>query len=194
MQTIVSLTNWFERALSKTVQRHGLNTARTTVTYLAGLLERFARADTLVTGARGRALHRPLAEHWIESRCGGEPSAVRRRLRHRGDLTLFVCGVFPDYVSGRASGHDYYLSMGRSAYAELAALPTEHQASTWLELARSFTDFAEVLNAAVWGDQHPADPLLLYERWLAGGGQLARDRFATLGLVPVGASGCHVRH
>jgi len=194
MQTIASLTTWFERSLSKTVQRHGLNAARTTVTYLAGLLERFARSETLVAGGRGRALHRSLAEHWIEARCGGEPSTVRRRLRRRGDLALFVCGVFPDYVSGRITGHGYYLSMGRSAYAELAALPPGDDAATWLELAHRFTDFAEILNTAVWGDQRPADPFVLYERWLAGSGTLARDRFATLGLVPVGGPAGHVLH
>ena len=192
VQTIASLAAWFERSLSRTLQRHGLSAARTTVTYLAGLLERFGRPEPLVAGSAGRALHRPLAEHWIESRLdAGSPS---RALRRRGDLALFVCGVFPDYVSRRVTGHDYYLAMGRGAYAELAALAAGGDAVTWRELARGFPDFADALNAAVWGDGAPADPFTLYERWLAGNGRLARARFASLGTCPVSGPAGDVRH
>jgi len=194
LQTIASLATWFERSLGRTLQRHGLSAARTTVAYLAGMLERFSRPGPLVEGSAGRALHRPLAEHWVTARLAPGPCERERELRRRGDLALFVCGVFPGYVSGRATGHDYYLAMGRGAYAALAEQRGDVSAHTWRELARGFPDFADVLHAAVWGENAPTEPLAIYDRWLAGGGRLTRARLAAAGLCPVPAPPGNVRH
>lgn len=193
MQTIASLAGWFDRSLAGILQQHGVSAARTTRRYLAGLLAGFARSETLVTDAAGRAVHRTLAVQWAEAHAEQTPAARSRRLRGRGDLALFMCGVFPGYVSTRTSGHDYYLAMGCSAYTELADMTQGEAADTWSELAAGFADFAEALNVTVWGQGLACDPLSLYERWVAGRGELTRRRLAALNIDPVPLQS-HVRH
>lgn len=193
MQTVASLAGWFDRSLAGTLQQYGLGTARATRRYLARLLARFAHNASFVDSAAGRAVHRPLAMHWADANAVDDAVARTGRLRRRGDLALFMCGVFPEYVSSRITGHDYYLAMGRSAYAELADLSGGNAAATWFELATGFADFAEALNVTVWGDGGRRDVLALYERWLAGGGTLARERLTALKIDPVPTQP-HVRH
>lgn len=194
MQPIASLAGWFDRSLAGILQQNGVNAARATRSYLAGLLAHFARSESLVASGAGRAVHRPLAEHWGEARAAsGSPPSQPRALRERGDLALFMCGVFPGYVSARVTGHDYYLAMGRSAYAELADMTSGAAADTWAELALGFPEFAEALNVTIWGDDRACDILSLYERWLAGRAALAHKRLAELGVDPLPLQ-THVRH
>ncbi len=185
MQTVASLVNWFERALARTFRHHRLNTTNGTRAYLASLLAGFAQSGPLTDFAPGRAWHRPLTAYWTDAALAVSRAGRQEALRRRGDIALFVCGVFPSYVSRRTTGHDFYLTMGRGAYAELAVASEGQESQRWSELAHGFPDFADALNMTVWGTRQEHSPLVLYERWLAGDGRLARSRLAEADISPL---------
>lgn len=193
MYSVSSLRNWFDHALAAVFERHDLNFAAATRGYLSGLLEAFAGTPRLTERAPGRAAHRSLGEWYLQAALSPAPARRREALRTCGDLALFVCGVFPGYVSARVAGHDYYANMGRSAYAELSReLPTDR--STFDTLACAFGVIADALGETVWGEDRQAGPLAAYERWLASESPLARERLAAYGIAPVPAASPHVRH
>lgn len=192
MHTTSSLSAWFEGGLSGIFNRREMGVASPTRSYLADLLATFAEASHLTRHARGRGVHRALTD-WHLDACTARPAKRREALRARGDLALFVCGVFPGYVATRIAGHEFYSAMGRSAYAELSSAG-EAGSLTFAELAEHFASFSEVLGEAVWGRDAPWDPLALYERWLASGSAAARARLTDLGLSPVPAAPADVRH
>lgn len=191
--TTARLRIWFAHRLDGVFERRRMTVTNATHSYLAVLLTAFTQTPQLTGGACGRAVHRSLAERYFEAADSPASRLRREALRKRGDLALFVCGVFPGYVASRLVGQDYYEAMGRSAYAELAQqVPAER--TIFSALARSFGSFADALGETVWGERAAADPLALYERWLAGGGTYVRERLAALDLTPVPAAPADVLH
>lgn len=193
MHTTACLQTWFERRLGSVFERRRITVAQATHSYLAALLTTFAGTPRLTDGACGRSAHRPLADCYFEAAGAASPCTRREALRRCGDLALFVCGVFPGFVTTRLVGQDYYRAMGRSAYAELAQeMPSG--CMVFASLASAFGRFADALSETVWGESAATDPLALYERWLTEGGGYARERLAALGLTPSPAACADVTH
>lgn len=95
------------------------------VEYIADLLWRFARTDTLyrLRDPSGRRLD-TIVEMLVELarptwQAGGvetpHPERAREIWRHIGDYALFMTGLFPEYVA-RRGGVAYYQEQGRRAY------------------------------------------------------------------------------
>ncbi|MFI5376000.1 MAG: hypothetical protein ACHQ8D_15325 [Candidatus Rokuibacteriota bacterium] len=146
--------------------------------YLTELLIRFVRTETLRTlrelpGPRLDSVTDSLLEiqHvWDWQAPGFNPGTERALRRQIGDYTLFMTGIFRDYVD-RLAVTGYYEHEGRRAYrfvAELARARAEVDASLYRRLAERFEMYAGALTytrkvyfradavpAAAW----PADPL-----------------------------------
>ena len=80
--------------------------------------------------------------------------ARARALKEIGDTTLYMSGFFEGSLTGRRGlvDPDYFISMGGSAYGQLAALPTTTRSTAaqffraaYGELSQRFADFVAVL-------------------------------------------------
>jgi hypothetical protein len=122
--------------------------------------------------------------------------------RELGDQALYISGFFRSSLNRQTISVDYYLSMGASAYSQLAGLlraPGEAASldAVYAELADSFEDCSEVLQTvrdAVRANTH-SDILRLYEEWVTTGNPRTAERLRELGVVPMRAgpqtdSGC----
>ena len=114
--------------------------------------------------------------------------------RELGDQALYISGFFRSSLNRQTISVDYYLSMGASAYSQLAGLlraPGEGASldAVYAELADSFEDCSEVLQTvrdAVRADAH-SDILRLYEEWVTTGNPRTAERLRELGVVPMRA-------
>ncbi len=131
----ISPNHPLRRLFAELVQRHLVEAAgldRLEVArYLAGLLVEFTHVDNLyrVRDARGRRLE-DVGEMLIASNplLEGRSFVYEREVRrHIGDYTLFLSGLFPEYVArlprrpGRLDSLLDYVKAGKESYAVVAS-------------------------------------------------------------------------
>ncbi|HWQ55974.1 MAG TPA: hypothetical protein VN442_19970 [Bryobacteraceae bacterium] len=136
-----------ERHLVRAAQLDRIDVAR----YIAGLLVDFTHVDNLyrLRDARGRRLE-DVGEMLIasnplfEARSFIEEREIRR---HIGDYTLFLAGLFPEYVArlprarGRLDSLVDYVKAGKESYAVVASFDQfefRDQAALFRELSDRF--------------------------------------------------------
>ena len=114
-----SLYQFFRHQVSHGFHRHGITEAAT-VDYVSDILTRFAQIRQLyaLQDAGGRPLEYivDMLETWQQAQ--GEatrPARGRLILRHLGEYTLFMSGLFRERLKARGE-LDYYLAHGSSAY------------------------------------------------------------------------------
>lgn len=109
--------------------------------YVAGVLVDFVRIERLfkLTDAEGRRL-----EYLFEMAQAAEASGElerRRVYKHIGDYSLFMAGLFPEYLerARRPVSPSYYISQGKGSYARVAELdPLEPASALFRKLADRF--------------------------------------------------------
>lgn len=116
------------------------------------------------------------------------PEARARKLREIGDTSLYVSGFFADHLTRRTVDVGYYVSMGGSAYAQLARLPAGPGAlrEAWTELSAGFKAFVEVLveiKGRINLSTQTPNVLRLYEEWLKTGSEDLEHRLRAAGLI-----------
>jgi hypothetical protein len=151
--------------------------------YLVGLLEYFARPEP--------GWHeRPLALDYLESMHAGDSVARAGMLRRVGDTALFLSGVFMDHLERQVVSSDYYISLGRSAYAHLARVPaaaTARPSAVYTEMSDRFPELVNVLTDISFEQMFPSDhhTVRAYSRWLRTGNHRDARRLMRRGLLPV---------
>ena len=91
------------------------------------------------------------------------------KLKRVGDTALFVSGIFMESVHRKLVSSDYYMQLGRTAYAHLSTLsPDAVPANPFAELAERFPDFVRVLSEISFRDLFRGDVHMLrvYTRWM----------------------------
>lgn len=171
---VPSLYQFFRHQLQHGFQAHGLKGAPPTVDYVSDMLARFAHTRTAY------ALHdddgRPL-EHIVDMLVAfartEEQGRARTRegaiVRHIGEYTLFMSGLFRERVAARGE-LNYYVAQGRSAYwrsADYEINPARRQ--LFRRLYQDFAPISDILDYVrrvqfpVRTDA-PHDPLAAYWR------------------------------
>lgn len=169
------------------IQRSALRTSPFTESYLVAVLLEFLRTDPerlgLLLG--------------VESlKAAALPPGLRyRRLKEIADTSLFLSGVFADYVEASANGSGYYRTIGARAYLDLGSLqrplvvaeptPPDVFSETYNQLGRRFEDYASVLTTVADRELFPAHRriLALYQRWLQSRSDRQRRRLINLGVT-----------
>jgi hypothetical protein len=121
---------------------------------------------------------------------GDDPGARVRRLKEVGDTSLYVAGFFAQSLTRGLVDVDYYVSLGKSAYAQLARqLTTTARASrsipeVYAELADNFPRFVDVLGEIKKRvDFGQADVVRLYEIWLRTRDEWVENKLRESGLI-----------
>jgi hypothetical protein len=150
-----ALARFFDRATRQTFADLALDDAPA-ARYLTDLLTRFARADALraadlLPGARLDTVVDAwlcIERSWDVGSPGFDPGRERTVRRHIGDYTLFMTGIFRDYVE-RLAVMNYYRHEGQRAYRFLSQ--TAHggaalDAALFRCLAERFEQYAGALS------------------------------------------------
>lgn len=128
--------------------------------YLVSLLIRFTTQSDLA--------RQVIAVEYL--RAMQESQSVRRyALATVGDQCLVITGIFPDFANRRQINARYFVEIGRSAYANVAATATD----IYTMLAQQFVLLMDVLQAL--NERHVLLPLQAYDLWQELGSQRAFD-------------------
>lgn len=172
---------YFKEQVDRALARQQVRAGDLTTYYLVNLLCRFVRLDGRAAEDEGTPLAvqltRALQSAGIEQ---------RQRLRHLGDLSLFVSGFFSDSLQRRAVDVDYYVSMGEYAYGSLSRRDADRFAEVFGDLARRFVGYMDVLADVSERTtvSSSTDVLRLYEKWLRTGSTRTGQQLIDKGIVP----------
>ncbi|HEV7555265.1 MAG TPA: hypothetical protein VGO00_07425, partial [Kofleriaceae bacterium] len=143
--------------------------------YLVGLLGDFTRAR-LTDEPLGPKLAAP----------GTDPGERVRNLKQVGDTSLYVAGFFAESLTRSLVDVDYYVGLGKTAYAQLARSLSQSKSITevYEELADKFPGFVEVLAAVRKRvDLGTNDLGRLYEIWLRTRDEWVEKKLRAAGLL-----------
>jgi len=186
------LTDFFREMIQGAARNQRVAISEGAEHYLVGLLEHFARPDP---GWRDR----PLALDYLESLNAGDAVARAGLLRRVGDTALFLSGVFMEHLERQVVSSDYYISLGRSAYAHLARVPAGASArpsAVYSEMSDRFPELVNVLTDISFEQMFRSDhhTVRMYTRWLRTGNQRDARRLMRSGLLPVPPTRSGLRH
>jgi hypothetical protein len=178
----VSVDGFFYEVLNDALEAVHLDATEPAGWYLVSLLGDFTRA---------RIPDEPLAVKLALSQVAGPGERVKT-LKEVGDTSLYVAGYFAESLSRKLVASDYYIDLGRGAYAELAGrLGTHSITDVYRELADNFPAFVELLGEVRRRvDLAGADVTKLYEQWVLTRDAWIEKKLRALGvLVDPGAGG-----
>ncbi len=92
----------------------------------------------------GALARRTMALDWLQAH---ESPMTPDRLRDVGDRCLLIAGLFPQLAQQRRVSNDYYIDLGRGAYASAAMRAPRCERSLFAELAQAFRSLVDVLEA-----------------------------------------------
>jgi hypothetical protein len=150
--------------------------------YLASLLVERTRAD------RPTPPEDTLAELHLRA-ANAPPAAQARTYREVGDRALYLLAYFEQSLNRRTVGPSYYADMGQAAYHRADVVFKQWFSDAFgpvfAELATRFDDCVDLLGAVKesHADDHPDDPLWIYERWLATGAEHYAVKLREKGLL-----------
>jgi hypothetical protein len=156
--------------------------------YLVRLLSRFMSAEHLYRRDESGGLkEEPLALMIQEATQEALPPRQSALFRQVGDVSLYTAGYFQDSLVRKAVDVDYYVEMGRKAYAEVRVRTEENVVrEMYEELADRFSQFVEVL-ADVSDQTTPkreVDLLRQYELWIRTRSERAAKALQEAGILP----------
>lgn len=179
---------FFREQLVRAMEHQRVSTSAFTEYYLVNLLTGCVQGDPLPAEPGHNYDETPLALLYLRS-LNASRAERTRLLRATGDSALFVSGFFADSLTGKIADLAYYRAMGGQAYLRLSQ--EEARAAigggVFSELARRFTEFADVLSE-VSEATRPAcnrSVLTLYERWLQTRSRWVAELLAQRGLTPM---------
>ena len=157
---------FFREQVAQALEAAQVSTERETEFYLVNLLAGFAVPPA------GTTVSRPLAHLLMHAQ---QAAGVERayRLRHLGDVALFVSGFFAESFERRGLSSGYVCDMGGSAYravgeaARAARAELRVGAVVFLELSQRFEEFVRVLDEVreLTAMRTEGDLLQLYEQY-----------------------------
>lgn len=176
-----SLAEFFHELVRGAMRTHEVETSEPAEHYLVTLLEHFAKPAPDWDS-------RPLALEYLESLHTSRPHRCAK-LKHVGDTSLFLSGMFMEHLERRLVSTSYYMSLGRIAFHQLAGLAstdTAPRGDVFAEIAARFPDFVRVLSEISFAELFPGDlrTVRVYTRWLRTRGRQDAEWLLRQGLIP----------
>lgn len=174
-----SVDEFFHQVVSDALEVVDLEASEPASWYLVGLLGEMTRV---------RLTDEPLGPKLAQA--GADAGDRVRTLKEVGDTSLYVAGFFAESLTRSLVDVDYYVSIGQSAYAQLAKSLGGQKTITevYEELAAKFPSFVEVIaEVRKRTDFATTDVNKLYDIWLRTRDEWIEKKLRALGvLVDVG--------
>ncbi len=185
-----SLKEFFRLMVGEVVKRQRVTIEEITEFYVVNLLSDYAQAERLFDASvDGRRDTEPLALLYHRALQQERDERVRT-LRRLGDVSLYTAGFFQPSLQDRVVGPDYYMQMGRNAYAAVAELSSGSSFSAvYQELGLKFASLVEVLEEISARGQVATGPegqLRVFERWQRSGNERLEVVLLEAGMLPKG--------
>ena len=169
-----SVDGFFYEVLTEALQAAKVEVTEPAGYYLVSLMGDFTRA---------RLPDEPLAMKLAQARTA-EPGDRVKGLKEVGDTSLYVAGFFTESLSRKLVDADYYIGLGRGAYAELAGHLNGSLTDVYRELSDKFPAFVEVLAAVRRRiDFAGCDIVQLYQHWLRSRDAWVEKKLRALGVM-----------
>ncbi len=160
--------------------------------YVVNLLCEFIAPSKLATtSGELDAFETPLAI-MVKEALEAPPSHRARIYKYLGDSSLYVAGFFQDYFNRKAYDLNYYISLGSSAYTNVANIMRErhsegHFSNMYEDLADRFGDLVEVVAevSETPGAAKPLDILAVYDRWTRKNSDRLFRKLQEVGITPI---------
>ncbi len=183
------LTDFFRDLIRDAARNQEVSLSEGAEHYLVRLMESFAHPDPGWN-------RRPLALEFLESFGVGDDERAGK-LRRVGDTSLFLSGVFMEYLERQMVSADYYISLGSSAYAHLASAPSGSMARTrslFSEMAERFPELVRVLTDVSFERifRSERQTVRAYTRWLHTGSQRDQRWLMRRGVLPLRPGSDHL--
>ena len=177
-----SLIECFRELVRDAMRAQAVQASEGTEHYLVSLLERFARPEP---GWNDR----PLGLEYLAA-LEQPPPQRRAALQRVGDTSLFLSGVFMEHLERQLVSTDYYMTLGRTAYRQLAQSgprDTAGRGGVFGEIAARFPDLVRVLAEISFERLFRGEVQLVrvYTRWLRTRGRQDAEWLLRRGIVPV---------
>ena len=184
-----SLTSYFRESFSEILEQRDTRVSSDAEAYVVNLLVHYSRSDRFFGLSQGSRGLKPLAMLYGDAVQANNTQERAINLRRLGDVALFVAGMFGPSLTNKATGINYYISMGGGAYDWLSSDLEQQPArathsSTFRELAERFEDIVDSLDemaeqSTLRGNR---DLLTLYEKWLRTGDPKTASQLTNKGL------------
>jgi hypothetical protein len=170
-----SVDAFFHEVLTDALESMRVDATEPAGWYLVSLLGDFTRA---------RLPDEPLAMKLAQSASSDLGERVKT-LKEVGDTSLYVAGFFAESLSRKLVDADYYIGLGRGAYAELAGRLGSHSITdVYRELAENFPGFVEVIaEVRRRVDFAGADIVKLHEQWVRTRDAWIEKKLRALGVL-----------
>ncbi len=191
LELVAKPEGFFRDLVTKALGSHRLNPRPETEFYLVNLLTKFITTDRLYTqDGDGSFRQEPLALLVKQALESPEPQAQSALFRHVGDVSLYMAGFFHESLHRKSVDVEYYIDMGGTAYAQVAARTSPvPQRVVYEELSDKFGTFVDVF-AEVSETTSPKteqDLLRLYELWTKTKSERAAKALQAAGIFPTEA-------
>ena len=174
------MREYFREALGTALKKSSTRLTETAQVYLVNLLVEFMRAENVYAGTDPG--ERPVLTDLFARAQEADAGEAVRIYKHMGDQSLYLTGFFTEAVESV----DYWVSMGGSAYANVAGLirPTAASSSAlFAELSDRFPDLVDLLIAMSLKNPDDAKLLGLVERYQRTGDPKLQDALRAEGIV-----------
>jgi hypothetical protein len=182
-----SLREFFKALLLQVIEHQHVELSDVTEFYLVNLLAEFAAAEKLFTRTEdGRKEVEPLALLYYRA-LQQERGERIKTLRRLGDVSLYKAGFFSSSLRGTATGPEYYIQMGGSAYRQVADLARGGAfAIVYRELWQKFRPVVELLEeiaARGMVSNGAGGTLKVYESWQRTGSERLERILVDAGMI-----------
>ncbi|MBI4211939.1 MAG: hypothetical protein HY540_04795 [Deltaproteobacteria bacterium] len=181
------LPAYFREKVQQALTHQGVEATEMTEFYLVNLLHEFRHSDKLFTREGDHVVEKPLAILLAEALEGDTATRIRS-LKKIGDVALYTAGYFAQKFHRMLVDPNYFISMGCSAYHNLAGMMPGEKVfgALYSELAQKFPALVNILKEVASDERGTPNVNLLqtYERWLATGDARLMDVLRREGIFP----------
>lgn len=176
---LISSEDFFRPIVKEAVQNRKLKANHFVEEYLINLLQFFIDSRNFAEIG-----NKTLAEMYLESNHLDFPKRLEM-LRKLGDISLYISGIFSEFLQKKVVGIDYYVNMGRLAYSSLVSQVPKDRAVVFKEISEAFMAYVDVLTYIRYKHFAKSDKnkdlLYLYDKYVKTGSTLSRDFLTELG-------------
>jgi len=170
LELMVSPKEFFREKVTNAIERQNIEIDDDIEFYIVNLLCDYI--DPTKSGfnpENGDPFETPLAIQ-LKNALEAPPEKRIKIFKNMGDTSLYISGYFQDFFNRKIYDVDYFITLGSSAYGNIAELMRDKDdsfAKTYSMLARLFNELVEIVAEVSdgFGTEQPANVLATYDRW-----------------------------